>query len=523
MAEENNISIEDSDWDIVLINEAAAETIGFEIIEQTKDDQIKSLEKHIALSQSLKENALIEKDKIIIEKDELMALKDVELLQKDKELLSLLEEYHKATRFGEELKFKCTSLEQANGRAGEDVKSLHKLIQERDELVGLLNRRITEKDFFISEKEKELLALRKEYNDKLVTLRSCKDETQHEKDKIINEKERELLSVRVESNRASEALRAEVDELRARLDLAAAQNSKQQQSFTQEKNMLEVLKDTEIRALKAEADEFRRRNDLLQKQQEAIRKEYERETNSWRSKTASLASLETMAAQSAPRLLRVHEGLSSCAVEAMRAKLHGEGISVKQHASHQKASSSSALTVGQVVPLLEESLIDLQSELIPLISKLLSVPAPSSSAKHAPAVVPAAASASASSHAHASAAAAHSDESSSRICLSNFAENDVLIFFPTPTGDLLAFNVCTPHHYLSAESKSLIGQDKFFKKAYVLGKLIFKEQHVSSAEYNPFKLPVGVTFYEVHVESVSAMLENHARIGSIAAVSQMKK
>ncbi len=66
----------------------------------------------------------------------------------------------------------------------------------RDELVGLLNRRITEKDFFISEKEKELLALRKEYNDKLVTLRSCKDETQHEKDKIINEKERELLSVR---------------------------------------------------------------------------------------------------------------------------------------------------------------------------------------------------------------------------------------------------------------------------------------------------------------------------------------
>ena len=44
------------------------------------------------------------------------------------------------------------------------------------------------------------------------------------------------------------------------------------------------------------------------------------------------------------------------------------------------------------------------------------------------------------------------------ISLSNFEENDLVLFFPTPGGDYLAFNVNAPRHYLSEESKALIGE-----------------------------------------------------------------
>ena len=50
---------------------------------------------------------------------------------------------------------------------------------------------------------------------------------------------------------------------------------------------------------------------------------------------------------------------------------------------------------------------------------------------------------------------------SSKIALSNFTEDDVAMFFPTPKGDYVAFNIGSPHHYLSEESKALIGEDLF--------------------------------------------------------------
>jgi chromosome segregation ATPase len=45
-----------------------------------------------------------------------------------------------------------------------------------------------------------------------------------------------------------------------------------------------------------------------------------------------------------------------------------------------------------------------------------------------------------------------------RICLSDFQENDIALFFPTNVGDYVAFNIGSPHHYLSPESKELIGR-----------------------------------------------------------------
>ena len=150
----------------------------------------------------------------------------------------------------------------------------------------------------------------------------------------------------------------------------------------------------------------------------------------------------------------------------------------------------------------EESLGDLQNELIPLVSKLLSAPEPLKTVARDKTLA--------------------REDSSTRISLCNFSDGDTLIFFPTPSGDFLAFNVNTPHHYLINESKALIGQDKHFKKAYVLGKLVMKEQKVSSAEYNPFKLPIGVTFFEVYVESVTAALETFARKESLAAAARRK-
>ena len=52
-----------------------------------------------------------------------------------------------------------------------------------------------------------------------------------------------------------------------------------------------------------------------------------------------------------------------------------------------------------------------------------------------------------------------------------FSPGDVALFFPTPAGDYLAFNVGCPHHYLSEDSKALIGKDKHFRKYYVLGRI----------------------------------------------------
>mmetsp|Transcript_38501 Transcript_38501/g.83942 ORF Transcript_38501/g.83942 Transcript_38501/m.83942 type:complete len:502 (-) Transcript_38501:108-1613(-) len=94
-----------------------------------------------------------------------------------------------------------------------------------------------------------------------------------------------------------------------------------------------------------------------------------------------------------------------------------------------------------------------------------------------------------------------------KISLSSFEENDIALFFPTPRGDYLAFNAGAPHHYLSAESKALIGHDKHFRKIYVLGKIVFKEEKVATRDDSPYHLAVGVKYFEVSVTSVTATLD----------------
>lgn len=99
----------------------------------------------------------------------------------------------------------------------------------------------------------------------------------------------------------------------------------------------------------------------------------------------------------------------------------------------------------------------------------------------------------------------------SRIALSGFANNDIALFFPTHNGDYLAFNIGSPHHYLSEESKSLIDRDKHFRKIYVLGKIVMKEKRVASKGNSPYRLAPGVTYYVVTLSSVTDMLESKAR------------
>lgn len=46
------------------------------------------------------------------------------------------------------------------------------------------------------------------------------------------------------------------------------------------------------------------------------------------------------------------------------------------------------------------------------------------------------------------------------------------MFFPTPKGNFLAFNVGCPAHFLSKESQELVGRDENFRPYYVLGRII---------------------------------------------------
>lgn len=89
-----------------------------------------------------------------------------------------------------------------------------------------------------------------------------------------------------------------------------------------------------------------------------------------------------------------------------------------------------------------------------------------------------------------------------KICLTTFKNNEIGLFFPTPRGDFLAFHLDSPHHYLSDESKALIGHHKHFRRQYVLGRIILKEEHVATHNYSPFRLPPGTIYYTCSVSSV---------------------
>lgn len=97
------------------------------------------------------------------------------------------------------------------------------------------------------------------------------------------------------------------------------------------------------------------------------------------------------------------------------------------------------------------SLMELENEFIPIISKLQSNYQNNfnSNSQSSP-LLPSSSSTSSSS-------LLSSSSHAPKISLSSFNENDLALFFPTAKGDYLAFNCGAPHHYLSAESKALIG------------------------------------------------------------------
>jgi hypothetical protein len=209
------------------------------------------------------------------------------------------------------------------------------------------------------------------------------------------------------------------------------------------------------------------------------------------------------------RLLEESGGsLSVTAATAGGAELRSQPRNSPSGTMSVDTSESCGGTVDSNLEETLNALIELENEFVPIISKLHSAyshPQPSSAAvttSLAPHFAP-------------------------KISLSSFEENDLALFFPTPKGDYLAFNCGAPHHYLSAESKALIGehislslsaphlprpslslpgQDKHFRKIYVLGKIIFKEERVATARDSPYHLAPGIKYYEVSVASVTSQL-----------------
>eukprot|EP00612_Vaucheria_litorea_P005981 CAMPEP_0171464206 /NCGR_PEP_ID=MMETSP0945-20130129/7597_1 /TAXON_ID=109269 /ORGANISM="Vaucheria litorea, Strain CCMP2940" /LENGTH=239 /DNA_ID=CAMNT_0011991207 /DNA_START=125 /DNA_END=841 /DNA_ORIENTATION=+ len=66
-----------------------------------------------------------------------------------------------------------------------------------------------------------------------------------------------------------------------------------------------------------------------------------------------------------------------------------------------------------------------------------------------------------------------------------FDVENIALFFPTPNGLFLAFNIGAPHFFLNNECKKLIGKFPHFQPFYILGKITQIEEKVSdgSDEY----------------------------------------
>lgn len=93
------------------------------------------------------------------------------------------------------------------------------------------------------------------------------------------------------------------------------------------------------------------------------------------------------------------------------------------------------------------------------------------------------------------------DVSNLKISTRDFESGDVMIFFPL-YNNYVAFNISCPHHYLSHDSKSMIGSHPLFKKAFIVGRLVLKETYTASSDFNPFNLRDGCEFSIVTVTTL---------------------
>lgn len=86
-----------------------------------------------------------------------------------------------------------------------------------------------------------------------------------------------------------------------------------------------------------------------------------------------------------------------------------------------------------------------------------------------------------------------------------FEVNDLALFLPTaaPGADdrvYLAFNIGCPHRYLSEESiSSFLSTPENRSREFILGRIVYIDQHMANEEMNPFNLTIGTTYYKLTV------------------------
>lgn len=178
-----------------------------------------------------------------------------------------------------------------------------------------------------------------------------------------------------------------------------------------------------------------------------------------------------------------------------------EGRTLQQQDREEEQEGVREVCVSSLVAQLDDRLSELENELVPLVSRLQASPSTSAATL---------------SHTHdlTDSPLSSGSDNELKISLKSFAINDVALFFPTSKGDYLAFNIGAPHHFLSEESKALIGQDTHFKKLYVLGRIVMKETRRVGAEDEKQEVEhpkglarqKGIQYHSLSVTSVAQQL-----------------
>jgi len=92
------------------------------------------------------------------------------------------------------------------------------------------------------------------------------------------------------------------------------------------------------------------------------------------------------------------------------------------------------------------------------------------------------------------------DAHPSKIAYRSLAPGDLALFFPTTTGFFVAFtdgnDGSLRHHYLSSSTMEALDV-RVKKPEWIVLELVEISRHQASAEYNPYKLPIGTRFAEL--------------------------
>lgn len=98
------------------------------------------------------------------------------------------------------------------------------------------------------------------------------------------------------------------------------------------------------------------------------------------------------------------------------------------------------------------------------------------------------------------------------ICYKSFSCGSVALFVPTPFGDYIAFHEGCPHYYLSEESIAASKKDDR-NPPYVLGHIVYIDDHETTNELNPYCLREGTRYHVVSVTPLAT--SSHDANGSV--------